>query len=411
MPVDYLTEEQEQRYGRCIGEPSPEQLARYFHLNDADRQLIAERRGDHNRLGFAVQIGTLRFLGTFLSDPVNIPVGVIAYMASQLRIKNPQCIVRYAERIQTQQDHAQEIRQHYGYKEFSDRRGGFALMRFLYARAWVCTERPSVLFDLATTWLLDKKVLLPGVTTLTRLISSVRERVAERLWQQVSAVVTAAQRTDLEGLLARAGTSRITNLERLRRAPSRASAPVLVQAISRLSEVRELDVGPHALGNVPASRIKALAQYAVTTKAQNIANLTEQRRTTTLVSFARQLAVTAQDDALDVLDMLIRDLLARSVSSGKKARLRTLRDLDAAALSLAEISEKLITPEWTDEQVRTFLTEKQARITEAVTTIYELARPADDNYYQEIVARYPAVRRFFPALLRTIVLCQKGLPN
>ena len=31
-----------------------------------------------------------------------------------------------------------------------------------------------------------------------------------------------------------------------------------------------------------------------------------------------------------------------------------------------------------------------------------MARPADDNYYQEIVARYPAVRRFFPALLRTI---------
>lgn len=82
--------------------------------------------------------------------------------------------------------------------------------------------------------------------------------------------------------------------------------------------------------------------------------------------------------------------------------MRTLRDLDAAALSLAEISEKIITPEWTDEQVRAFLTEKQTRITEAVTTIYELARPADDNYYQEIVARYPAVRRFFPALLRTV---------
>ncbi len=188
----------------------------------------------------------------------------------------------------------------------------------------------------------------------------------------------------------------------MRRAPSRASAPVLVQALARLTEVRQLDVGPLDLVNVPASRIKALAQYAVTTKAQNIASLSEQHRTATLVSFARHLSVTAQDDSLDVLDMLIRDLLARSTNAGKKARLRTLRDLDAAALSLASISEKVITPEWTDEQVRIFLTEQQAKITEAVTTIYELARPADDNYYQEIVARYPAVRRFFPALLRTI---------
>lgn len=402
MPVEYLTAEQEQRYGRYIGEPTPEQLARYFHLNDEDRQLVAQRRGPHNRLGFAVQIGTLRFLGTFLADPVNVPMSVIVYMAAQLRIADLQCIVRYAERVQTQQDHAQEIRQHYGYKEFSGYQGGIALLRFLYARAWVGAERPSILFDVATAWLLENKVLLPGVTTLARFIATVRERVAERLWRQISAGVTPEQRMNLEGLLTHEGPARITHLERLRRAPAHASGPVLVQALARLADVRALDVGSHTLEQVPASRVKALAQYAVTTKAQNIANLTEQRRTATLVSFARRLAVTAQDDALDVFDMLIRDLFARSVSSGKKARLRTLRDLDAAALSLAEIGEQLVTVEWTNEQVRTFLADREAKITEAVTTIYALARPADDHYYQEIVSRYPAIRQFFPPLLRTV---------
>ena len=39
--------------------------------------------------------------------------------------------------------------------------------------------------------------------------------------------------------------------------------------------------------------------------------------------------------------------------------------------------------------------EKETLFTQAISTIYELARPADDNYYQEIVVRYSAVRRFF----------------
>jgi hypothetical protein len=98
MPVEFLTEEQQHRYGRYTEEPSPLQLARYFHFDDRDRQLINRRQRDHTRLGFAIQLGTVRFLGTFLPNPTAVPDNVVTYVANQLDLEDPDCLSQYASR-------------------------------------------------------------------------------------------------------------------------------------------------------------------------------------------------------------------------------------------------------------------------------------------------------------------------
>ncbi len=199
--MGFLTIEQRQRYGRYGSEPTPMQLARYFHLDDTDRDAVKVRRGEHNRLGFALQLCTVRFLGTFLVNPIDVPPGVVSHIATQLDISNLECLPQYLERSITHWEHASEIQQNCGYRDFNEQPGHWQVVRWLYGRTWVGAESPSILFDLVTARLVEYKILLPGVTVLERLVVSVRERTASRLWQILAKIPSLEQRNKLESLL------------------------------------------------------------------------------------------------------------------------------------------------------------------------------------------------------------------
>ena len=157
MPVSFLTAAQRESYGHFAGTPTADELGRYFHLDDDDRKLIAQKRSESNRLGFALQLTTVRFLGSFLDDPISLPQTVIHAVARQLHITNLDCLVSYQDKRQ-RLIHVEEICARYGYREFGNADVGFRLTQWVYALCWTGTERPSVLFDRATTWMLAHKV-------------------------------------------------------------------------------------------------------------------------------------------------------------------------------------------------------------------------------------------------------------
>jgi hypothetical protein len=392
MPADFLTDAQEQRYGRYDGEPTTAQLARFFYLDDTDSALVAQRRQEHTRLGFALQLCTVRFLGTFLPDPTDVPPSLVRYLAGQLRIDNPACLKRYRD-SSSQWAHASEIRQHYGYHDFAEQPAHFRFLRWLYTRAWLCAERPSVLFDHATAYLVERKILLPGVTTLVRLVGQVRDRAAERLWQRLAQQPTRTQREKLATLL------QIPEGKRM-------SAVGLVGALKRLDAIRAFDAGSLPLERLPPGRVAALARYAVQARAQAIARMPDDRRVATLVAFARAFEAHAQDDALDLFDQLLTKLLARSARRGQQGRLRSLKDMDAAALQLQAVCQLLLDEtDHPDTTLRAtiFAQVPRDQVQAVVDLVRTLARPPDaDNYYENLAPQYPVIRQFLPALLQSV---------
>ena len=190
-----------------------------------------------------MQLGTLRFLGTFLDDPVAVPEVVVDFVAAQLGIVDGSVLGSYAERSKTPYEHCWEIARVYGYRRLSEPETAAEFRSFLTARAWTRAERPTQLFDQGVAWLRAERVLLPGVSVLARLVAEVRGAADDRLYSVLAGRVSPALGRGLDDLLTVPADSRSSGLERLRRAPTRASGPEMVRALERAAEIAGLGAG------------------------------------------------------------------------------------------------------------------------------------------------------------------------
>jgi hypothetical protein len=119
MPVEFLTDEEAAAYGRYAEDPSQADLERVFFLDDEDMDLVSQHRGDHMKAGFALQLVTIRWLGTFLDNPLDVPATVLEFVAGQLGVADPLVVNKYGERVKTLSNHQLEIRRAEGLRDFT----------------------------------------------------------------------------------------------------------------------------------------------------------------------------------------------------------------------------------------------------------------------------------------------------
>lgn len=186
-------------FGIYLGEPSPEQLNQFFYLHEKDLELISTIRLPSTKLGFALQLGTVRFLGTFFTAIDNIPDNVVLYIATQLNVL-PGEINNYTRR-QTKNEHVKKIKIHYNYQDFNQIKIEDYLFKWPLNRAIYTTESSDMLFDMLLKKCLDEKIILPGATTFSRFIASTIEKAEEYLYQQLIVVPSKEEHSHLLKLL------------------------------------------------------------------------------------------------------------------------------------------------------------------------------------------------------------------
>ncbi|MDJ7785069.1 Tn3 family transposase, partial [Salmonella enterica] len=182
------------------------------------------------------------------------------------------------------------------------------------------------------------------------------------------------------------------------------SGPAFTEALERYTRLRSLEFSCLNFTGLPAIQLRNLARYAGMASVKYISRMPEERRLAILTAFVKAQEISALDEAVDVLDMLILNITREAKKTGQKKRLRTLKDLDRAALLLARACALLLDEDTGDDLLRKtiFSSVPVARLAESVEKVNELARPQDTNFQDEMVEQYGRVRRFLPALLRDL---------
>jgi TnpA family transposase len=382
-------------------------------IDDEDQKLVDLRRGDHMKAGFALQLVTVRWLGTFLEDPLDVPGEVLDFAAGQLGIADPAVVKRYTERVKTKSDHQQEIRRKYGLRDFADAEAELA--GWMAARAWTSGDGPKAIFLDAMTWLRERKVLLPGVTTLVRLVARVRDETTHRLWRVLEALLTPAQRRVLDRLLEVPTGLRVSDLERWRKGPPpRGSGPAIIAALNQVAEIQGLGLaGLGAAAVVPPRRLSELARYGMTADAWLIRRHPDDRRLATLLATARYLEGKSVDDALELLDLLMSaELLGRAQREADRDKARKHPRLARASARLAVAVEALFESDgWggPDDEPRVSqvweaieAVVSRADLRAALMVVSESAPPPGaedpDDWRAELLGRYQTVAGFLKLL-------------
>lgn len=380
-----------------------EDLMTYFTFSNRDWKLICQRRGIHNRAGFALQLGFIRFLGFVPNDFSNISSEVISFIAKQFKIDlSEKFFNEYGGRGQTCQSHFMEAAEYLGFRK-SGSKDLISLSDWLVERA-LEHDKPSLLFSMACDRLYLEKILRPGVTILERMVMSARQKAHYVTYQRINKLLTDEQGAFLDALLVPEKENGRTPLFWLRQGATTNNPKAILDALAKLSFLREGRADQWNLDKVNPNRQKFLAQQGRKLTNQALQRMSPERRYPILVAFLRKSLEDITDELIDLYDRCISDSYSRAKRRRNEFQLSIANSANDKILLFKEVGLVLLDPEIPDDKVREVIYSLRSKkeLESSVAECDLLIRPKDDKSYDYLADRYSYFREFTPQFLKEV---------
>ena len=119
--IGFLTEDQRLKFNQFPESIEQDHLIQYFLLSNPDLKIIPVRSPAYSRLGFALSLCALRFLGFIPEELITVPITAMSFLLKQLNLASvPEDFAQYGSRLQTKSDHTLTIENYLGFKRFTE---------------------------------------------------------------------------------------------------------------------------------------------------------------------------------------------------------------------------------------------------------------------------------------------------
>ena len=289
---------------RRFPEIGREELFRFFTLPPADVAFIdpGRGRGPADRLGLAVALCTLPWLGFVPDDLASAPRAAVVRLAGQLQV-DPDVIRSYGRRAKTRTDHLRLVTRYLRWRPAGELELK-ELDEFLLARAME-HDSPTLLFRLACEYLISARVIRPGPVTVVKRVAHAREKARQETFDRLAHEFTGKRRAGLDGLLAVDPAIGVTRLRWLGTGPVEASPAAVKAEIAKLDFLREMDAHTLDLSVLPAERRRFLATMGRRLTAQALQRREPERRYPILLTLLAQSATEVLDEVVQLFDQAI----------------------------------------------------------------------------------------------------------
>ncbi|MGL6340919.1 MAG: DUF4158 domain-containing protein [Waterburya sp.] len=410
MPGQFLTRVERERLQSFPDEITPNEIIIFFTLSDKDLTLVKKRSGDHNLLGFALQLGTLRYLSFIPDNFPQLPLQVIEYVAQQLEVSS-KVLTDYGERSQTRTSQLQEIQDYLGFCK-PNKTDYQQLGIWLLERAME-HDRPLLLFQLLIKKLEIAKIIRPGLTILERMIATARNEAWTETALRLQPILTEERSQFLDSLLEVEIDKQRTPLAWLRTGAVSNSPKAIKNALAKIDELNQQRVKDWDVSILNPNRLKFLAKLGKKSPTQALFRTPEARRYSILIAFCSQIYTEIIDETIDLYISTLANTYARSKKDRDLFQRRIAQSLNQKIKLLNKIGQVILDEEIQDEQLRGKIYDQVTpeELSTAMAECKSLIRPHADDYFDFFALRYSYVRQFAPTFLAAFSFSSNRQPD